>query len=196
MLQQASRSMQCVPPAMAASGGNPALHAPKLSGQGELVSEAAIEYFKNGARGTHEKDVFGKMMAPMASDAGDDAAIDNVVVYINTLPDNPAPRTVTEDYDQRSKALCDLRASTVLMGGHAGNECPRLAGISDWYLVTQLKNFKQGIRGAHPKDMLRSARWHRWPQFWPMTRQPVTSLPTSIACDDRHRYNDEITRRK
>jgi cytochrome c oxidase subunit 2 len=24
--------------------------------------------------------------------------------------------------------------------------------MSDWYLVTQLKNFKQGIRGAHPKD--------------------------------------------
>ena len=30
---------------------------------------------------------------------------------------------------------------------------PRLAGISDWYLVTQLKNFKQGIRGAHPQDL-------------------------------------------
>ena len=25
--------------------------------------------------------------------------------------------------------------------------------MSDWYLVTQLKNFKQGVRGAHPKDM-------------------------------------------
>ncbi len=25
--------------------------------------------------------------------------------------------------------------------------------MSDWYLVTQLKNFKQGIRGAHPGDM-------------------------------------------
>ena len=29
---------------------------------------------------------------------------------------------------------------------------PRLAGMSDWYLVTQLKNFKQRIRGAHPDD--------------------------------------------
>ena len=25
--------------------------------------------------------------------------------------------------------------------------------MSDWYLVTQLKNFKQGIRGSHPKDL-------------------------------------------
>jgi cytochrome c oxidase subunit II len=30
---------------------------------------------------------------------------------------------------------------------------PRLKGMSDWYLVTQLKNFKQGIRGTHSKDM-------------------------------------------
>jgi cytochrome c oxidase subunit II len=25
--------------------------------------------------------------------------------------------------------------------------------MSDWYMVTQLNNFRQGIRGAHPKDM-------------------------------------------
>jgi cytochrome c553 len=30
---------------------------------------------------------------------------------------------------------------------------PRLAGMSDWYMVTQLKNYQQGIRGAHPEDM-------------------------------------------
>ena len=29
---------------------------------------------------------------------------------------------------------------------------PRLAGMSDWYLLTQLKNFKQRIRGAHADD--------------------------------------------
>jgi cytochrome c oxidase subunit 2 len=25
--------------------------------------------------------------------------------------------------------------------------------MSDWYMVTQLKNFKQGARGAHSKDL-------------------------------------------
>ena len=40
------------------------------------------------------------------------------------------------------------------MGGASqATNAPRLAGMSDWYMVTQLKNFKQGIRGAHPKDM-------------------------------------------
>ena len=34
------------------------------------------------------------MMAPMAATLPDAAAIDNVVAYIRTLPDNPAPQTV------------------------------------------------------------------------------------------------------
>jgi cytochrome c oxidase subunit II len=24
--------------------------------------------------------------------------------------------------------------------------------MSDWYLVTQLKNFREGVRGGHPSD--------------------------------------------
>jgi len=134
--------------------GNPALHAPKLSGQGDWYLKRQLKYFKNGARGTHEKDVFGKMMAPMAATLGDDAAIDNVVAYINTLPDNPAPRTVTKTTTnaQRLYVTCGACHGADGRGMQATN-APRLAGISDWYLATQLKNFKQGIRGAHPKDM-------------------------------------------
>jgi len=134
--------------------GNPALHAPKLSGQGDWYLKRQLKYFKNGARGTHDKDVFGKMMAPMAATLGDDAAIDNVVAYINTLPDNPAPRTVTKTTTnaQRLYVTCGACHGADGRGMQATN-APRLAGISDWYLVTQLKNFKQGIRGAHPKDM-------------------------------------------
>ena len=29
---------------------------------------------------------------------------------------------------------------------------PRLAGLNDWYVRTQLKNFRQRIRGAHSDD--------------------------------------------
>jgi cytochrome c oxidase subunit 2 len=134
--------------------GNPALHAPKLSGQGDWYLKRQLKYFKNGARGTHDKDVFGKMMAPMAATLGDDAAIDNVVAYIKTLPDNPAPRTVTKSttYGQKIYVTCGACHGADGRGMQATN-APRLAGMSDWYLVTQLKNFKQGIRGAHPKDM-------------------------------------------
>ena len=29
---------------------------------------------------------------------------------------------------------------------------PRMAGMTDWYLANQLKNFRAGIRGGHPQD--------------------------------------------
>lgn len=134
--------------------GNPVLNAPKLSGQGDWYLKRQLKYFKNGARGTHDKDVFGKMMAPMAATLGDDAAIDNVIAYMKTLPDNPAPPTVKKNTTNGQKLYVTCGACHGADGrGIQAMNAPRLAGMSDWYLVTQLKNFKQGIRGAHPKDM-------------------------------------------
>lgn len=134
--------------------GNPALNAPKLSGQGDWYLKRELQNFKNGARGSHEKDVFGKMMAPMAATLADDAAIDNVVAYIKTLPDNPAPLTVTKNVASGQKLYATCGACHGADGrGIQATNAPRLKGMSDWYLLTQLKNFKQGIRGAHPKDM-------------------------------------------
>ena len=135
--------------------GNPALHAPKLSGQGDWYVQRQLKYFKNGARGTHEKDVFGKMMAPMAATLGDDTAIDNVSAYIKTLPDNPAPATVkgsANDGRRLYVSTCGTCHGPDGRGVRTMN-APWLKGMSDWYLVTQLKNFKQGVRGAHPQDM-------------------------------------------
>jgi len=135
--------------------GNPALNAPKLSGQGDWYLQRQLKYFKNGARGTHEKDVFGKMMAPMAATLADDTAIDNVSAYIKTLPDNPAPATVkgsANDGQRLYGSTCGTCHGPNGRGVQAMN-APGLKGMSDWYLVTQLKNFKQGVRGAHPKDM-------------------------------------------
>ena len=37
--------------------------------------------------------------------------------------------------------------------GIAATNAPRLKGMSDWYLVTQLKNFRDGVRGGHPQDL-------------------------------------------
>lgn len=134
--------------------GNPALNAPKLSGQGDWYLKRQLKYFKEGVRGAHDKDVYGKQMAPMAATLVNNAAIDNVVAYIATLPDNPAPPTVNMQTikGQKIYATCAACHGSDGRGIQAMN-APRLAGMSDWYLITQLKNFKQGIRGAHSKDM-------------------------------------------
>jgi cytochrome c oxidase subunit 2 len=134
--------------------GNPALHAPKLAGQGDWYLKRQLKNYKLGARGTHDKDVFGKTMAPMAATLADDAAIANVVAYIGTLPVKPAPATVAgrAHKGQGSYVTCAACHGPGGRGLQATN-APALAGMSDWYLVTQLKNFRQGIRGTHAKDM-------------------------------------------
>lgn len=134
--------------------GNLALNAPKLTGLGDWYLKRQLKYYKQGARGTHDKDVFGKTMAPMAATLADDAAIANVIAYIKTLPDNPPPATVTGDAKNGQKPYVTCGACHGADGrGNQAMNAPRLAGMSDWYMVTQLKNYKQGIRGAHPKDM-------------------------------------------
>ena len=94
-------------------------------------------------------------MAPMAATLADDAAIDNVNAYIRTLPDNPAPVTIKGNANNGKNlyvTTCGTCHGPCGQGLHA-THAPRLAGMSDWYLATQMKNFKQGIRGAHAKDM-------------------------------------------
>jgi len=133
--------------------GNPAMNAPKLAGQGSWYLKRELENFKHGLRGTQDRDTFGKMMAPMAATLPDAAAIDNVVAHIKTLPDNPAPQTVNGDAadGHRLYETCAVCHGPGGQGAQATN-APRLKGMSDWYLVTQLKNFHQGIRGAASKD--------------------------------------------
>src|SRR3990170_8725738 len=93
-------------------------------------------------------------MAPMAATLANDAAMDNVVAYIKTLPDKPAPPTLKNNAanGRNLYVTCATCHGPDGRGTQAAN-APRLTGMSDWYMVTQLKNFKQGIRGTHPKDL-------------------------------------------
>ena len=134
--------------------GNPAVNAPKLSGQEDWYLRRQLKNFKSGARGTNEKDVNGKVMIGMAATLADDAAINNVVAYIKTLPDNPAPATVKGNAKDGQDPYVTCGACHGADGrGIQATNAPRLKGMSDWYMVTQLKNFKQGARGTHPKDL-------------------------------------------
>ena len=134
--------------------GNVALNAPRLSGQGAWYLERQMRLFREGARGTHEKDVFGRMMAPMAATLADNAAIANVAAYIATLPDAPAATTIKGDVDkgrQRYETCAACHGANG--GGIAATNAPRLQGMSDWYMARQLRNFRDGVRGAHAQDL-------------------------------------------
>ncbi len=135
--------------------GNALLNAPKLTGLGDHYLTRQLKYFKAGIRGAHPDDTYGRQMAPMAATLIDEQAINDVAAYINTLPDQPATPTITPESSAFGKRLytsCGACHGADGQGIQAMN-APRLAGMNDWYLATQLKNFKQGVRGAHPQDM-------------------------------------------
>ena len=137
--------------------GVQALGGPKLTGLQPWYMERQLQYFKDGVRGANEGDVFGRTMAPMTVGLVDEQAIRDVTAYIGTLPDVPAPVTIDQDsvdtangkdiYD-RNCAACHLDDAS----GTWYTDAPRLASMSDWYFVTQINNFRQGIRGLHRED--------------------------------------------
>jgi len=133
--------------------GQLALNAPKLSGQDPRYLKRQLRNYRLGRRGSHEDDLYGQQMAPMAATLVTDAIIDNVIAYIGTLPDTPAPATIDGDIAHGAK-LYDVCANCHGADGQGIIlNAPRQAGMSDWYLFSQLKNFKQGIRGHHPEDL-------------------------------------------
>jgi len=133
--------------------GNQQLNSPKLAGQPAWYLERQLKYFKEGVRGG-DGDTYGAQMVPMAMTLPDNAAIRNVSAYIETFPDEAIPMTVIgdvnngEDIYDRNCAACHLDDGS----GTWYTDAPALAGMSDWYFVTQISNFLAGIRGMHPND--------------------------------------------
>ena len=134
--------------------GNQMLNAPRLAGQQPAYLERQLRNFKQGFRGAGPDDPFGMQMAPMANTLANDAAIANVVAYIGTLPDTRPQATISGD-ETRGADLFQTCASCHGAEGEGiwALNAPRLAGMNDWYLKRQLENYRQGIRGTHPKDL-------------------------------------------
>jgi cytochrome c oxidase subunit 2 len=133
--------------------GNSTMNGPKLAGQADWYLKRQIMSYKKGLRGAHEDDAIGRAMIGMVATLVDEAAVDNVVAHIQTLPDNPITATIDGDVEHGKKlyTVCAYCHGGDGMGRQALN-APRIAGSSDWYLARQLQYFKDGVRGAHPDD--------------------------------------------
>lgn len=134
--------------------GNQAMNAPRLAGQEGWYLRRQMEAYQQGLRGTAQGDTYGAQMRPMALAVSDPTALENLIAYIGTLPDEPAEPTVDGDAAAGQKAYvvcasCHGQKAEGLeqMGG------PQLAGQNDWYLVRQLHNYQQNLRGYDPKDV-------------------------------------------
>jgi cytochrome c oxidase subunit 2 len=137
--------------------GNPqeGINAPKLAGLDSWYIRRQLLNYQTGVRGTAVGDRNGPRMVPMAQVVADPATRENVLAYIATLPNTPAPITTSGGDVDRGRALyftCSTCHGTEGQG-RWGTNAPRLAGMSDWYLEEQLNYFKSGVRGGHPDDI-------------------------------------------
>ncbi len=132
--------------------GNIAVEAPRLAGMEAWYLKRQLENFRAGIRGTHEEDIQGIAMRPMAAKLTD-ASIADIVAWVGEWEYVPAAVTIEGNVSQGRTAY---QSCAACHGANAeGNEAlgaPALAGQNDWYMITQLKNFRAGYRGSHPQD--------------------------------------------
>lgn len=133
-------------------GGNANLAAPRLSALSAWYVERQLRAFRNGWRGAHQDDVAGQEMRPMAEFLSNDG-IERAAAYVEAA-ESAAPAPTIDGDAARGEALYGSCAACHGADGE-GNEAlasPALVGLDDWYQLTQLKNFRGGIRGNQPDD--------------------------------------------
>ena len=131
--------------------GIAALHSPALAGQSESYMIRQLWDFKKGNRGAADGDTIGAQMRPMAIALPDGEAIANLAAYLTALPPSKHPATVAGDTANGQK-LYVSRCGACHGDKGWGKEAlytPKLIGIGDSYLIRQVQNFQDGIRGAH-----------------------------------------------
>jgi len=135
--------------------GNKALNSPKIAGQEPWYLERQLKNFKAGIRGADPKDTYGMQMRPMALTLADDQSIRDMAAYVSSMPvEKPFVQTIKGDLEAGKAAYVICQACHGSAGeGNKTLNSPRLAGLQDWYVARQLKNFKSGIRGTKNGDM-------------------------------------------
>jgi cytochrome c oxidase subunit 2 len=139
---------------MATGSGNKEIGAPRIAGQNHWYELRQLRNFKAGIRGTKPEDTFGTVMRPMALTLTTDQDVEDVIAYFSTLKPEILPETVQGDA-AKGKEIFTICASCHGDDGKGIEvlSTPRVAGIPDWYLERQIRNFDTGVRGTHSEDV-------------------------------------------
>lgn len=137
----------------AQGNGNAMIRAPKISGMEPWYLRRQLEAFRDGMRGTHPDDSAGNEMQPIGVRLRNDGGIEQAIAYVGNFKPKAPPITVSGDAVRGH----ELYATCVSCHGAKGEGnqavgAPALAARTDWYLVTQLQNYKTGLRGSDPRD--------------------------------------------
>lgn len=135
--------------------GIPLQLAPALSNLSEKYIVEQLKKYKSGIRGAHEKDVAGLRMLPMSRTLLTEEDMQAVASHIVSLGSSPIEATL--EGGDPAKGQVTYQTCLACHGPDGkGNDllnAPSLIHQHDWYQLTQLKNFKEGIRGGNPQDI-------------------------------------------
>lgn len=135
--------------------GRQDIGAPAIAGLPAWYVDAQLYKFERGFRGTHPADTAGMRMRPMALAVAGPEDMKKVAEYVSLLPKQKVKTKTVMGDPKRGRALFSPCVACHGPSGK-GNEitkAPPLAGLQDWYLLTQLEHFKSGVRGSNPEDL-------------------------------------------
>lgn len=127
--------------------------APAIAGLEAWYLETQLLNFRKGLRGYHAADVAALQMRPMARILRSDADVKAIAVYLASLPPVTQVTTVSGDRERGKNLYTTCSTCHGQEGqGNAEVQSPALVHQWDWYVVSQLKKFRDGLRGAHKDD--------------------------------------------
>ncbi len=95
------------------------------------------------------------LMRPSSVALREEGDIEAVAEHVASLPPNREVSVVLEGQAELGAATYSGVCSACHGSDATGNEvlgAPPLVLLDAWYMLAQLRNFKTGIRGSHPRD--------------------------------------------
>ena len=144
----------CVPCHGTAGEGKPAIAAPAIAGLPAWYVSTQLERFQTGVRGQHADDPQGLRMQAMSRQLRSEVERTAVSNYVASLPQVTNTAAIGGGdaiAGMRGYLLC-ASCHGVTGDGFEAGRVPPLAGMNGWYVASQIRKFKNGVRGAIPGD--------------------------------------------
>lgn len=138
--------------------GNQVLGAPAIAGASEWYLKAQLAAFREGRRGYHHQDVEGLRMRPMSRSLSESRGdVDAITAYVTSLPmaDPPPTGAVQGDAEAGEDEYAALCSACHGLDGR-GNQAqfaPSLLHLSDWYVASSIRKYRDGVRGGESGDV-------------------------------------------
>ena len=151
---QAEKREQLVAGCVVCHGVQEAQRGPILNGMENWYLRDQIEKFRSGVRGAHPPNRSEHLMGIAARSIPNELEAAYLAFWFSTQEPVPAIRTVRGNLEL-GKELYQRRCVSCHGESGGGNQqliSPSLTHLEGWYFYQQMRKFREGKRGHHPRD--------------------------------------------